>query len=231
MNGMNSQLIDMLLLFLSTGLNHVVRKESIPLETFCNLLITVPGGRYTASIGSARACPWSPASLSLSLFVVFLSLCLTHICTSTSKRFLSLQKFFIAYHNHLSWVIVFFFFLYVNIYIYLLAFSDGPGGVLVCSEDTITWRTSGEHTPLTVRIPRRKVCTPYFLIIKMHCADSWFLLAFLFREPGIAGCLISMTPCILFLIMLALCAYLCIDLITCNNFLPPYFITPASSLC
>eukprot|EP00047_Mylnosiga_fluctuans_P012671 m.27271 g.27271 ORF g.27271 m.27271 type:complete len:1191 (+) comp4410_c0_seq1:3-3575(+) len=63
---------------LDLGLNHVVRKESIPLEAFGNLLISVPGG------------------------------------------------------------------------------SDGPGGVLVCSEDFVTWRTMGEHTPVCVRIPRRR---------------------------------------------------------------------------
>lgn len=63
---------------LDLGLNHVVRKESVPLDVFGNLLITVPGG------------------------------------------------------------------------------SDGPGGVLVCAEDIILWRTYGDHTPVSVRIPHRK---------------------------------------------------------------------------
>lgn len=65
------------LLLAPPGLNHVVRKESIPLDEFANKLIAVPGG------------------------------------------------------------------------------TDGPGGVLVCTEGHITWRTFGEHTPITVNIPRR----------------------------------------------------------------------------
>jgi len=63
---------------LDLGLNHVVRKESTPLDDMANMLVPVPGG------------------------------------------------------------------------------TDGPGGVLVCTEDHITWRTTGEHTPVTVNIPRRR---------------------------------------------------------------------------
>eukprot|EP00048_Salpingoeca_helianthica_P016590 m.233134 g.233134 ORF g.233134 m.233134 type:complete len:1196 (+) comp18997_c0_seq1:31-3618(+) len=63
---------------LDLGLNHVVRKQSIPLEKPANLLIPLPGP------------------------------------------------------------------------------NDGPGGVLVCGEDEITWRTAGKSTPVTIRIPRRK---------------------------------------------------------------------------
>ena len=64
-------------LFTPSGLNHVVRKESIPLDEFANKLIAVPGG------------------------------------------------------------------------------ADGPSGVLVCTEGHVTWRTFGEHDPVTVNIPRR----------------------------------------------------------------------------
>ncbi|EDQ89470.1 uncharacterized protein MONBRDRAFT_36939 [Monosiga brevicollis MX1] len=62
---------------LDLGLNHVVRKESIELDSFANKLIPVPGG------------------------------------------------------------------------------ADGPSGVLVCGDGQITWRTVGEHTPISVSIPRR----------------------------------------------------------------------------
>eukprot|EP00053_Salpingoeca_punica_P015507 m.143210 g.143210 ORF g.143210 m.143210 type:complete len:1195 (+) comp16736_c0_seq1:55-3639(+) len=63
---------------LDLGLNHVVRKESIPLDDRANCLIPVPGG------------------------------------------------------------------------------NDGPGGVLVCFDGFITWRTFGPHKPVTVRIPKRR---------------------------------------------------------------------------
>eukprot|EP00049_Salpingoeca_infusionum_P019072 m.360060 g.360060 ORF g.360060 m.360060 type:complete len:1203 (-) comp18864_c0_seq1:145-3753(-) len=62
---------------LDLGLNHVVRKESTPLDEFANKLIPVPGG------------------------------------------------------------------------------ADGPGGMLVCTEGRITWRTFGDHEAIGVNIPRR----------------------------------------------------------------------------
>eukprot|EP00039_Didymoeca_costata_P018972 m.335766 g.335766 ORF g.335766 m.335766 type:complete len:1204 (-) comp17672_c0_seq1:1765-5376(-) len=65
---------------LDLGLNHVVRKQSDPLEVVANKLIRVPGG------------------------------------------------------------------------------SDGPGGVLVCSENLITYRNIGDVPPVSVRIPRRADC-------------------------------------------------------------------------
>eukprot|EP00040_Diaphanoeca_grandis_P039239 m.258510 g.258510 ORF g.258510 m.258510 type:complete len:1196 (+) comp36678_c0_seq1:191-3778(+) len=33
--------------------------------------------------------------------------------------------------------------------------SDGPGGLLICSENLITYRTMGESAPISVRIPKR----------------------------------------------------------------------------
>eukprot|EP00911_Craspedida_sp_UC1_P001250 UC1_evm1s943 len=36
--------------------------------------------------------------------------------------------------------------------------TDGPGGVLVCTQRHITWRATGEHMPVTVALPRRTDC-------------------------------------------------------------------------
>lgn len=38
--------------------------------------------------------------------------------------------------------------------------SDGPGGVLVCAENLISYRSMGETVPITVRIPRRAGTDP-----------------------------------------------------------------------
>ena len=45
--------------------------------------------------------------------------------------------------------------------------SDGPSGVLVCSENYLTYKNFGDQQDLRMPIPRRKVLRNFLLLLKL----------------------------------------------------------------
>ena len=41
--------------------------------------------------------------------------------------------------------------------------NDGPSGVMVCSENYITYKNFGDQADIRMPIPRRKVCTVHIV--------------------------------------------------------------------
>lgn len=57
--------------------------------------------------------------------------------------------------------------------------NDGPSGVLVCSENYITYKNFGDQADIRMPIPRRKVCTlhrSYIFVMSEACHKNYMLL-------------------------------------------------------
>lgn len=52
--------------------------------------------------------------------------------------------------------------------------NDGPSGVLVCSENYITYKNFGDQPDIRMPIPRRKVCK--ISIVKFASVKSYFVM-------------------------------------------------------